>query len=131
MSSLAEQVAERVKAFPADQQQEVLHYVEFLETKLHLGSGKESAVKEPRISMEGAMKKYAGCLDSGPSDLSYNKVYMKDFGRDSIETDQASPEKRENEGSTPISFAEAAREYIGCLEGGPEDLSCNRAYLQE
>jgi hypothetical protein len=29
-----------------------------------------------------------------------------------------------------ISFLEAARDYIGCLEGGPSDLSTNKAYME-
>jgi hypothetical protein len=29
-----------------------------------------------------------------------------------------------------ISFLEAARDYVGCLEGGPPDLSTNKAYME-
>ncbi|MEL6384728.1 MAG: hypothetical protein AAFQ89_20165 [Cyanobacteria bacterium J06626_18] len=29
-----------------------------------------------------------------------------------------------------ISFAQAARQYIGCLDGGPEDLSTNPDYME-
>ncbi len=30
----------------------------------------------------------------------------------------------------PMSFAEAAKEFIGCVEGGPGDLSSNKDYLR-
>ncbi|MEE3719807.1 hypothetical protein V2H45_23985 [Tumidithrix elongata RA019] len=30
----------------------------------------------------------------------------------------------------PISFAEAARDLIGCLDGLPPDLSTNKAYME-
>lgn len=30
----------------------------------------------------------------------------------------------------PISAYEAAKEFAGCLEGGPSDLSTNKKYLQ-
>ena len=29
-----------------------------------------------------------------------------------------------------VSFLEAAKDYIGCLEGGAPDLSTNKAYMQ-
>lgn len=80
MASLAEEVAERVRAFPPEQHQEVLHYVEFLEAKLNASSATKSAIRQPRISAAEAMRKYAGCLDGGPSDLSTNKAYMEGFG---------------------------------------------------
>ncbi len=80
MASLAEEVADRVRAFPPEQQQEVLHYVEFLELKLNASSVTESAIRQPRISAVEAMRRYGGCLDGGPSDLSTNKAYMEGFG---------------------------------------------------
>jgi len=80
MGSFVEQLAERVKAFPAEQQQEVLHYVEFLEMKLSTGALPTQPLHKPRISLAEAMSKYAGCLDGGPEDLSINKAYMEGFG---------------------------------------------------
>ena len=84
MVSLAEQVAEKIQEFPVEQQKEVLHYVEFIAMKLGIESNSAQStqvpLKEPRISMAEAMRKYAGCLDGGPSDLSTNQAYMEGFG---------------------------------------------------
>ena len=38
------------------------------------------------------------------------------------------PQKNDEE--TPISFYEAAKEYIGCVDGGPGDLGTNKEYLK-
>lgn len=35
------------------------------------------------------------------------------------------------EGSTPQSSADLLADLVGCCEGGPADLSSNRAYLSE
>ncbi|MEH2191696.1 MAG: DUF2281 domain-containing protein [Nostoc sp.] len=34
------------------------------------------------------------------------------------------------EGKEPISAYEAAKEYIGCIDGGPGDLATNKKYLE-
>ncbi|MCY7390366.1 MAG: DUF2281 domain-containing protein [Leptolyngbyaceae cyanobacterium CAN_BIN12] len=39
-------------------------------------------------------------------------------------------ENNEQPGTTAVSFLDAARKYIGCLEGGPPDLSTNQAYME-
>jgi hypothetical protein len=78
MSNLAKQVAEKLEGFPIEQQQEVLNFVEFLETKLR---GQTNAERDqPRISFQESIRKYSGCLDGGPADLSTNKAYMEGFG---------------------------------------------------
>jgi hypothetical protein len=38
--------------------------------------------------------------------------------------------KTEPEQVEPISFYEAAKEFIGCVEGGPGDLATNKDYLR-
>ena len=35
-----------------------------------------------------------------------------------------------SEKEKPISFSEAAEEYIGCVDGGPGDLASNKDYLR-
>ncbi|MDB9421382.1 DUF2281 domain-containing protein [Microcystis aeruginosa] len=50
---------------------------------------------------------------------------------DFIEFLQFKAEKKEiTEEEEPISFYEAAKEYIGCLDGGPGDLATNKDYLR-
>lgn len=80
MSNLAEQVAEKLESFPIEKQQEVLNFVEFLETKLNDQFTTDKDQAEPRISFEEAIRKYSGCLEGGPADLSTNKAYMEGFG---------------------------------------------------
>jgi len=40
---------------------------------------------------------------------------------------QGTPKDKEEE--KPISFLEAAQEFIGCVDGGPGDLATNKKYL--
>lgn len=36
----------------------------------------------------------------------------------------------DKEGEKQISFLEAAKEYIGCVDGGPGDLATNKKHLE-
>ncbi|MEH2157686.1 DUF2281 domain-containing protein [Nostoc sp.] len=36
----------------------------------------------------------------------------------------------DKEGEKQISFLEAAKEFIGCVDGGPGDLATNKKYLE-
>jgi hypothetical protein len=80
MSDVAQQVVEKLEGFPLEKQKEVLDFVEFLEAKLsgHLTHEEEQA--KPVLSFEEAIRKYSGCLEGGPADLSTNKAYMEGFG---------------------------------------------------
>ena len=49
---------------------------------------------------------------------------------DFIEFLQFKAEKTEITEEEPISFYEAAKEYIGCVDGGPGDLATNKDYLR-
>jgi hypothetical protein len=50
---------------------------------------------------------------------------------DFIEFLQFKAQKTEiSEEEEPISFYEAAKEYIGCVDGGPGDLATNKDYLR-
>jgi hypothetical protein len=80
MSNLAEQVAEKLEGFPIEQQREVLIFVEFLEAKLRNQPDADQNQPKPRISFQESIRKYSGCLDGGPADLSTNKAYMEGFG---------------------------------------------------
>jgi hypothetical protein len=80
MSDVAQQVAEKLEGFPIEKQQEVLNFVEFLETKLSGQLTHERDQTKSAISFEEAIRKYSGCLEGGPADLSTNKAYMEGFG---------------------------------------------------
>jgi hypothetical protein len=43
---------------------------------------------------------------------------------------QFKAEKKELTEEKTISFYEAAKEYIGCVDGGPGDLATNKDYLR-
>ena len=50
---------------------------------------------------------------------------------DFIEFLQFKAEKKEiTEEKNTVSFYEAAKEYIGCVDGGPGDLATNKDYLR-
>ena len=50
---------------------------------------------------------------------------------DFIEFLQFKAQKTEiSEEEKPISFYEATKEYIGCVDGGPGDLATNKDYLR-
>jgi hypothetical protein len=49
---------------------------------------------------------------------------------DFIEFLQFKAEKKELTEEKTISFYEAAKEYIGCVDGGPGDLATNKDYLR-
>lgn len=40
-------------------------------------------------------------------------------------------EEKKTEEQDPVSFLEAAQEFVGCVEGGPGDLATNKDYLQK
>ncbi|MGI8500397.1 MAG: DUF2281 domain-containing protein [Hassallia sp.] len=37
---------------------------------------------------------------------------------------------QDKEGKKQVSFLEAAKEFIGCVDGGPGDLATNKKYLE-
>lgn len=77
--TIEEQIIEKLKALPPERQQQVLDFVEFLLSKfLKQKSNNQEATP---ISFIAATRKFVGCLDGGPSDLSSNKKYLKELGR--------------------------------------------------
>lgn len=44
---------------------------------------------------------------------------------------QAQKQEVQQEEAKPISFLEAAKDFIGCVDGGPGDLATNKKYLEK
>jgi hypothetical protein len=66
---------EKLRTLTTPQQEEVLDFIEFLQSKNE--KKLESKTEEKtQISAHEAAKQWAGCLDGGPGDLSYNKKYL-------------------------------------------------------
>lgn len=68
----------KLKTLSPKQQQEVLDFVEFLQTKSPQPEFKHPD-GTPMSALEAA-REWAGCLDGGPGDLSTNKKYLKGLG---------------------------------------------------
>ncbi len=77
--NVSQKINKIIKTFPLSKQQEVLNFVEFLQTKLK--QKKEEQVEQKNVSFLDATREFAGCLDGGPKDLSTNKKYLEDLGK--------------------------------------------------
>lgn len=77
--SIEQTVLEKLKTLPIDKQQEVLDFVEFLQSKTSQGELKNQE-SEPVVSVLTLAEKYIGCVE-GPGDLSTNKKYMEGYGQ--------------------------------------------------
>jgi len=77
--SIEQTVLEKLKTLPIDKQQEVLDFVEFLQSKTSQGEFKNQE-EEPVVSVLTLAEKYIGCVE-GPGDLSTNKKYMEGYGQ--------------------------------------------------
>lgn len=69
-------ILDRIRSLTPQQQQEVLNFIEFLQFKARKREIEEEEKKEP-ISAYEAAKEFAGCVESGIGDLSYNKKYLE------------------------------------------------------
>jgi hypothetical protein len=76
--SIEQTVLEKLKTLPSDKQQEVLDFVEFLQTRFSLPQSQQA--EKPSISALEAAGDLVGCVKGGPPDLSTNKQYMEGFG---------------------------------------------------
>lgn len=65
-------VLEKLKTLPSDKQQEVLDFVEFLQTRF--SRLQAQSVEEPRISALEAAGDLVGCVKGGPPDLSTKSI---------------------------------------------------------
>lgn len=77
--SIEQTVLEKLKTLPIDKQQEVLDFVEFLQSKTSQGEF-QNQEEEPVVSVLTLAEKYIGCVE-GPGDLSANKKYMEGYGQ--------------------------------------------------
>jgi hypothetical protein len=73
-----ETAIDKIKQLPAEQRNEVVKFVEFLEFKLSQMEYPQEQVaeNEKEISFAKAAKEFMGCLDSELEDLSYNPNYI-------------------------------------------------------
>jgi hypothetical protein len=71
---IAQIAAAKIQELPLEKQQEVLDFIEFLESKMPVSQPEEA------ISFLEAAREFAGCLNSDRTDLSYNKQYMEGYG---------------------------------------------------
>ena len=78
-----ETAIDKIKQLPAEQRNEVIKFVEFLEFKLSQREyiQEQIAENEKEISFAEVAKEFMGCLDSELEDLSYNAKYMEGFGK--------------------------------------------------
>lgn len=69
-----QRIAEKLRRLPADKQQEVLDFVEFLEG--------QAALRRPEEGQSFAelASAYIGAVDGGPGDLATNKKHLEGYG---------------------------------------------------
>jgi hypothetical protein len=72
--SIQQIVYEKIARLPDDKQREVLDFVEFLELKI-------ASSAENDISCYTLAQRWAGCIEDGANDLSFNKKYMEGYGQ--------------------------------------------------
>ena len=82
MTYLEERVTQKLKTLPFEKQQKVLDYIEALEAQPNVESAAEQGQSPPRMSFQEGIRKYIGCLDGGPADLSTNKAYLEGLGEE-------------------------------------------------
>ncbi len=76
--SMEQTVIEKFRMLPLDKQQEVLDFIEFLESK---SNGHPSVTNRWKgMTALEAAQRYAGTVE-GPEDLSTNPKYMEGFGK--------------------------------------------------
>jgi hypothetical protein len=75
--NVEQQIVEQLRLLPSDRQQQVLHFVESLQTD----KMRERPVEgwQPGMSALDVSRDWVGCVE-GPSDLSTNPKYMEGFG---------------------------------------------------
>lgn len=73
----------KIKKLPAEQHNEVIRFIEFLEFKVSKPSDHQEQIEDYKqeLSFAEAAKDFIGCLDSNLEDLSYNPKYMEGFGK--------------------------------------------------
>jgi Protein of unknown function (DUF2281) len=79
MQPVQQRVLEALQHLSPLEQQEVLDFAEFLESKRERTANNEQTAATA-VSFLDAARKYIGCLEGGPADLSTNKMHMEGFG---------------------------------------------------
>lgn len=79
MQPVQQRVVEALQHLSPVEQQAVLDFAEFLESKRNRTANNEPP-DATAVSFLDAARKYIGCLEGGPDDLSTNKTYMEGFG---------------------------------------------------
>ena len=84
MERIEQRVIEGLKALSMLEQQEVLDFVEFLQSKSLRSRGQRRIETQPSedergVSFLEAAERYIGCVE-GPGDLSTNPTYMDGYG---------------------------------------------------
>lgn len=76
--SIIQTATEKMRSLPPEKQQEVLDFIEFLQSQL---AQKNITIEqiEP-ISFLEAAQQFAGCVDGGPGALATNKQYLEGLG---------------------------------------------------
>ncbi|AFZ29966.1 hypothetical protein Glo7428_1401 [Gloeocapsa sp. PCC 7428] len=74
--SIEQTVIEKLKTLPVEKQQEVLDFVEFLQSKRLENSSHQERVPASVFTLA---QQYIGCVE-GAEDLSTNKKYMEGYG---------------------------------------------------
>lgn len=76
--NIEQTVVEKLKTLPPEKQQQVLDFVESLQTKTQAEEIKSQDGELP-VSVLTFAQPYIGCVE-GPGDLSTNKKYMDGYG---------------------------------------------------
>lgn len=77
MNNTSQAILQKINTLTPQQQQEVIDFIEFLESK----NAKTEVNETPAISAYEAAKQWVGSVNSGLGDLSTNKNYMEGFGQ--------------------------------------------------
>ncbi|MBW4659339.1 MAG: DUF2281 domain-containing protein [Drouetiella hepatica Uher 2000/2452] len=78
MQPIQQQIIEILQTLPSIEQQKVLDFAEFLQSKQQISQPEP----EKPISVLELAGDLIGSLQGGPSDLSTNKKYMEGFGEE-------------------------------------------------
>jgi hypothetical protein len=76
--SIIQTATEKMRSLPPEKQQEVLNFIEFLQSQL--GQNHTNIEQIEPISFLSAAQQFAGCVDGGPGDLATNKQYLEGLG---------------------------------------------------
>ncbi len=83
--TVLEKVLSKMQTLPTNQQQQVLHFVEFLTFELgdrNVNQEPENPItKKPQGPPRDLLRMWEGAVEGGVDDLSFNQKYMEEYGR--------------------------------------------------